>query len=373
MDFESILSLPLSQKIGQLFFIGLPSTQIDAVTRRLLDEISPGGVCLFARNVREAEQTRQLLDEIREKLEILPFLSIDQEGGLVDRLRRIVTPMPAASSIKTVEEAKKLADITAEILRILGFNMNFAPVVDVIDDKRGRISNGLYSRTFASSTEETVELAQSYLDNLQNGKILGCLKHFPGLGASEADSHESLPSVFLDEIELNDTDLFPYRELFKTSKVFAVMIAHASFPRLDLQETDQNGKLLPSSLSSNFITNLLREKLEFNNLVLTDDLEMGAILKNYGIGEACKKAISAGEDMLSICAGTDAIREGFAAISAAVESGEITESRIDESLKRIAFVKNHLSEPLPFDVSRLQFLSEEIAELNKQLNYNFGG
>jgi beta-N-acetylhexosaminidase len=373
MDFESIRSLPLNQKIGQLFFIGLPSTQIDAVTRRLLDEISPGGVCLFTRNIHEAEQTRQLLDDVVEQLPVKPFLSIDQEGGLVDRLRRIFTPMPSANLIKSIEDAKTLSEITAEVLRILGFNMNFAPVVDVIDEKRGRVSNGLYSRTFANSTEETVELAESYFTNLQSNKVLGCLKHFPGLGASQVDSHESLPSVFLDENELNDTDLFPYRELFKNTDVFAVMVAHASFPRLDLQETDQNGKLLPSSLSSNFITNLLREKLGFNNLVLTDDLEMGAILTNYGIGEACKKAILAGEDMLSICAGTDAIREGYAAISNAVESGEITEERIDESLKRIAFVKSHLSEPLPFDVSRLQSLSEEIAELNKKLNYNYGG
>lgn len=373
MEFESILSLPLNQKIGQLFFIGLPSTQIDAVTRRLLDEISPGGVCLFARNIRETEQTRNLLDEVNEKLPVKPFLSVDQEGGLVDRLRRIITPMPAANLIKSLEDTRKLAEITAEVLRILGFNMNFAPVVDVIDEKRRRFTNGLYSRTFANSTEEMVEIAEVYLSTLQNGGCLGCLKHFPGLGSSEVDSHEALPSVFVDENEFNNSDLFPYQELLKTSDVFAVMVAHATFPRLDLQETDQNGKLLPTSLSSNFITKLLREKLGFNNLVLTDDLEMGAILKNYGIGEACKKAILAGEDMLSICAGTDAIREGFTAISNAVESGEITESRIDESLRRIASVKKHLSEPLPFDISRLQSLSEEIAELNNKLNYNYGG
>ena len=218
-----------------------------------------------------------------------------------------------------------------------------------------------------------VEIAVVYLSTLLNGGCLGCFQHFPGLGSSEVDSHEALPSVFVDENEFNNSDLFPYQELLKTSDVFAVMVAHATFPRLDLQETDQNGKLLPSSLSSNFITKLLREKLGFNNLVLTDDLEMGAILKNYGIGEACKKAILAGEDMLSICAGTDAIREGFTAISNAVESGEITESRIDESLRRIASVKKHLSEPLPFDISRPQSLSEEIAELNNKLNYNYGG
>lgn len=373
MDFENILSLPVSQKIGQLFFIGLPSTQIDASTRRLLDEISPGGVCLFARNIREAEQTRTLLDDIRANLPVEPFLSIDQEGGLVDRLRRIMTPMPAADAVRTIEDAGRFAELTAETLRIFGFNMNFAPVIDVIDNKRGRFSNGLYSRTFAQTAEETVEFAESYLSNLQQAGCLGCLKHFPGLGAAEVDSHESLPAVFLTETELFDIDLFPYRELMKTQDIYAVMVAHASFPRLELQETDQNGKLLPSSLSFNFITKLLREKLGFKNLVLTDDLEMGAILKSYGIGEACKKALLAGEDMLTICNSTDAIREGHAAILSAFDNGEITEARIDESLRRIAFVKNRMSEPLPFDISRLEALSGEIAEFNKKLNYNYGG
>jgi len=373
MEQNNLLSLSIEQKIGQLFFIGIPGAQIDAAARRLLEEISPGGVCFFARNIQDPEQTRQLTDDIREKLPVEPFLSIDQEGGLVDRLRRILTPMPAANSIKTIEDAANLAQITSTILRIFGFNMNFAPVVDIIDEKRNRYSNGLYSRAFGQTAEESFELTESYLLHLQKNGCLGCLKHFPGLGASVIDSHEALPSVFVSEAEFFNTDLFPYREFIKTDGVHAVMVAHAAFPQMDLQESDQNGKLLPSSLSYNFVTKLLRHQLGFGGLVLTDDLEMGAIVKNYGIGDACKLAVTAGQDMLAICAGSDSIREGFAAIKQAVTDGEISEERIDESLSRIFAVKKLLTEPLPFDSSRLQSLSAEIAELDIKVKQNYGG
>ncbi|MGC2237840.1 MAG: glycoside hydrolase family 3 N-terminal domain-containing protein [Pyrinomonadaceae bacterium] len=365
---EQILSLPVEKKIGQLFFIGIPGAELDESTRELLNEISPGGVCLFARNIREAGQTRKLLDEIREISEIAPFLSLDQEGGLVDRLRRIVEPMPAANSFKNASDAGNLAEITAEIIRILGFNMNFAPVVDVMDEVRAKSNNGLYSRAFGDSKEDVLEFASAYLENFESSGCLGCLKHFPGLGASEVDSHEELPQVNLSDKELFEIDLFPYREIFKTKEPAAVMIAHASFPKSDFQEKDGEGKLLPSSLSFNFTTKLLREDLGFDGVAITDDMEMGAILKNYGIGEACLMAIRAGEDMLAVCAGSHNIREGYYSVLNAVKSGEISESRINQSLKRIAEAKNLINLPLPFDESRLSALSSKIAELKANTN-----
>ena len=365
---DTFLSLPLERKIGQLFFIGLAGVELDDAARELLQEISPGGVCLFARNIREAEQTRRLLNDVRDNSTILPFLSLDQEGGLVDRLRRVVDPMPAANLLKTVEQSERLAKITAEVVRILGFNMNFAPVVDVINDERAKFVNGLYSRTFGKSKEEAFEFAKIYLETLQKNGCLGSIKHFPGLGATEVDSHEELPCVNIKNEEFQSLDLYPYKEFFKAGGVHAVMIAHTAFPNLDLQETDRNGKLLPSSLSYNFTTKLLREQLGFDGLALTDDLEMGAILKNYGIGEACKMAINAGQDLLLICNDSGAIRKGFHAVLEAVKSGEIAESRINESLQRIAVVKNLIQPPLDFDVNRLSELSNEIADLKAQLN-----
>jgi beta-N-acetylhexosaminidase len=365
--------LTLEKKIGQLFFIGLSGTEITGDIRRLLEDISPGGVCMFARNIRNAEQIRKFLDEIRRVFPIEPLLSIDQEGGLVDRLRRVITPMPSAASIQTAEDAAKLAKITSEVLRILGFNMNFAPIVDVMDEHRASKTNGLYSRAFGKTKETASELASVYLDALQNGGCLGCIKHFPGLGASQTDSHEELPVVNLTREDLFVTDLFPYQKLFKSAQVQAVMVAHASYPMFDLQETGADGKLLPSSLSFNIINNLLRREMGFQGLVISDDLEMGAILKNYSIGDACKRAINAGTDMLSICADAETIRKGFAAVVEAVKTAEIKETRIDESLKRISQVKSFIKSPLPLDTARLQVLSQEIAELNKKVNYSYGG
>jgi len=202
---------------------------------------------------------------------------------------------------------------------------------------------------------------------MQIAGCLGCIKHFPGLGASEVDSHKELPAVSVSEEEFFDTDVFPYKLLLAKDAIKSVMVAHAAFPNIGLQEEDQNGKLLPSSLSPAIITNLLRGELRYDGLVLTDDLEMGAIVDNYGIGEACKMAINAGVDMLAICAGVDAINEGHAAISKAVDEKEISEERIDESIARIFAAKNFLELPLPFDNARLDSLSDEIAAFGARL------
>ncbi|HTK38222.1 MAG TPA: glycoside hydrolase family 3 N-terminal domain-containing protein [Pyrinomonadaceae bacterium] len=363
MSLNQILELSIEQKVGQLFFIGLPGPEFDEQTAKILSDISPGGVCLFARNIREAAQTRQLLDRIREMLPVEPLLSLDQEGGVVDRLRRILTPMPAANTIKTADQAAELAEIIAESTRILGFNMDFAPVVDVVNEKRSHYTNGLHSRAFGSSADDVTQLGGIFLTTLRTNGILGCLKHFPGLGASEVDSHEELPQVNIAADELNSVDLVPYEQLLQTGDVNAVMIAHAAYPQLDLQETAQNGTLLPSSLSRNVVSGLLRSELGYDGLVLTDDLEMGAILKNYGIGEACRLALGAGEDMLCICAGVDSIYEGFNAILDAVKAGDISTTRIDESLKRIAAIKFRISPPLTFDSTRLDALSSRIDAL----------
>jgi beta-N-acetylhexosaminidase len=364
---EQIKSLSIEQKVGQLFFIGISGATVDDDTSRLLAEVQPGGVCLFARNIKDTEQTRMLLDDLRGRADVVPFLSVDQEGGLVDRLRRIMGPMPAADSLRSDADAGRLADLIAETLRILGFNMDFAPVVDVSSPERKSANNGLYSRTFGSSAEDVTAYAGAFLERLQANGIIGCIKHFPGLGASSVDSHDELPTVNISETELFEVDVSPYRELLRSSEVAAVMVAHAAFPQLRLQETGQNGTLIPSSLSRYIVSDLLRSDLDFQGIVLTDDLEMGAIIKNYGIGDACKLAIQAGEDMLCICAGEDAIRDGYEAVLRAVKYGEITRGRLDASLERIARVKERISEPLPFDNSRLRSLSTEIALLKESL------
>ena len=362
MSFED---LTIDQKVGQLFFIGVAGTSIDQCTDDLLSEIHPGGICLFARNIREAQQTRELCNALREHDEVVPFLGLDQEGGLVDRLRRLITPMPAANLFKNSATVGRFGSIVAEVIRILGFNMDFAPVVDVITEQRESVSNGMFSRAFGNTAEEATELSAAFIENLQDGCVLGCVKHFPGLGAAAVDSHEELPQVPVSGEELNSTDLVPYRHLLERNLVHSVMVAHAAYPNTGLQDVSPDGKLLPSSLNGKIIDGLLRTELGFDGVVITDDLEMGAIIKNFGIGEACILALNAGVDMLAICADAGRIHEGYHAVRNAVESGRITADRIDKTMDRIETAKSLLHGPLPFDAQRLAELSDEIGRLNK--------
>lgn len=364
---EKFTSLTLAEKVGQLFVIGIAGATLDDATRQLLDEIKPGGVCLFARNIKSLVQTRELLDSIQNVSKIVPVLSVDEEGGLVDRLKRVMTPTPAANKLRFETDATEQAANIGETLRLLGFNTDFAPVVDVMDAERARHSNGLFSRAYGSTKEDAAEFAGAFLRSLQNESVIGCIKHFPGLGAASVDSHEELPVVEISETELDEVDLYPYRKLIETGEVRMVMVAHVSFPNHRLQQNGPDGKPLPASLSYNFITNLLRGEMGYDGVVITDDLEMGAIMKNYGIGEACKMAVLAGHDLLAICAERANIREGFRAVLAAVESGEISEARLEESLARIAQLKERFYEPPALDLDRLSQLSTKTAEFSARL------
>jgi beta-N-acetylhexosaminidase len=360
--------LSIEQKIGQLFFVGVPGAEFDAATKRIIDEIQPGGVCLFARNIKTLKQTRELLDLVHNALSVTPLLSLDQEGGRVDRLRRVMPPMPAAASLQNEGEALESGDIIGETIRLLGFNMNFAPVVDVIDGSRKDLINGLQSRGFGSSENDVVSMAGAFLEGMGKHKILGCIKHFPGLAAAAIDSHEDLPIVPVKEEELRQKDLIPYVRLIKDRPNIAVMVAHAAYPATDLQETDVNGKLLPSSLSRRVVTSLLRDELNFKGVTISDDMEMGAIVRNYGIGEACKMAINAGQDMLAICSSVDAIYEGYEVVKDAVASGEISEDQICLSLDRISRIKAGIGDRAAFDQVRLMEISERIRKLNQHVN-----
>lgn len=367
MSQPSVASLNLEEKIGQLMFIGIPADSITSETERLLEQVKPGGVCLFARNIKDARQTRDLNESLREMSAVVPFISVDQEGGLVDRLRRLLNPSPAASRLDTPEAVRRHAQLISEALLVLGFNMNFAPVVDVIDADRGQFSNGLHSRAYGKSAEAVSELAGTFLDTLQSNGLIGCIKHFPGLGASNVDSHEELPVVEISTAELYAVDLLPYKHLIENGAVRCVMVAHAAFSGLGLQETSLDGKLLPSSLSYAIVTQLLREKFEFDGLVITDDLEMGAIVKNFGIGDASFRAAAAGNDMVSICAGVDAIKEGHEALMEAAARGRLATERIDASVNRILSLKNKLRSPVLFDLDRISVLAAEVEQFNQSL------
>jgi beta-N-acetylhexosaminidase len=378
MPLDSLYSLPIEQQIGQFFYIGLPGTELDNETRALVSEVKPGGVIIFGRNVAGPEQLRALLDGVRELLPVAPLTGIDQEGGLVDRMRRIFTPMPAARVIRQhgdLAAARSLGRITGEVLRMLGFNMNFAPVMSIMTDERDLLSNGLYSRSFGRSPGEVLGYTTVYLRGLQGAGCLGCLKHFPGIGGGEVDSHEQMPLVHLSHDDLIAQDLAPYIELFqrKDDRVRSVMVSHGGFPNVDIRAETTGGLIEPASLNYNIVTKLLREELGYKHLVLTDDLEMGAIGNHCQIEEAVVRAFLAGEDMLLICAHQEIIRRGYQALLKAARDGKLPKDRIRASLKRIAATKSIVQPALPLDLERFKSLSDEIATLNSKLNYQYGG
>ena len=378
MPLAALYSLPLDQQIGQFFYIGLPGPELDDETRALLTEIKPGGVIIFGRNVTSPEQLRRLLDDVRALLPVEPLVGIDQEGGLVDRLRRVFTPMPAARVIRQhgdLAAARSLGRITGEVLRMLGFNMNFAPVMEIMTEERDLLSNGLYSRSFGRSPGEVLGYTTVYLRGLQGAGCLGCLKHFPGIGAGEVDSHEEMPLVPLSKDDLIAQDLAPYIELFqrKDDRVRCVMVSHGGFPNIDIRREVTGGTIEPASLNHRIVTELLREELGYKHLVMTDDLEMGAISRHCEIEEAVVRAFLSGEDMLAICAHPELIRRGYQALLSAAREGALRKERIRISLKRIAALKSIMQPPLPLNLERFNVLSDEIGELNSKLSYHYGG
>jgi beta-N-acetylhexosaminidase len=378
MPSDSLLSLSLEQQIGQFFFIGLPCTELDAETRALIQEVQPGGVIIFGRNVAAPQQLRDLLDGVRELLPVTPLFGVDQEGGLVDRLRKIFTPMPSARTIREhgdLSGARSLGRISGEVLRLLGFNMNFAPVMSIMTEERDLLSNGLYSRSFGRSPGEVLGYTTVYLRGLQETGMIGCLKHFPGIGAGEVDSHEEMPMVRLTHEDLLAQDLAPYIELFerRDDRVRCVMISHGGFPNIDIMKGVTGGLLEPASLSHNIVTNLLRKELGYQHLVVTDDLEMGAIAKHCEIESAVVRAFVVGEDMMLICAHPEIIRRGYQSLLSVARAGKLPKDRMRASLKRIAAMKTIVKQPPPFDLDRFKVLSEETAKLNEKLNYKYGG
>jgi beta-N-acetylhexosaminidase len=378
MPNNHLLELPFEQQIGQFFLIGLPGTEVDEDTRKLVEEIKPGGIIIFGRNVESAEQLRKLVDDARRLIPTEPLVAVDQEGGLVDRLRPIFPPMPSARAIRQhgdLAGARRLGRVTGELLRMLGLNLNFAPVMSIITEARSKLTNGLYSRSFGRSPGEVLGYTTVYVRGLQGTGCLACLKHFPGIGAGEVDSHIEMPLVPLSKDDLMAQDLAPYIELFQRidDRVRVVMVSHGGFPNIDIKKGTTSGLVTPASINSHIVTKLLRQELGYKHLVVTDDLEMGAIAKHFEIEDASIRAFEAGEDMLLICATPETIRRGYHALLEAVRTGKINQKRVQGSLKRISTTKALMQPPLPLDTDKYNRLADEIRELNVTLEYRYPG
>src|SRR5207247_3623368 len=216
-------------------------------------------------------------------------------GGLVDRMRMIFPAMPSARAIRQhgdLAGARSLGKVTGELLGILGFNINFAPVMSIITEERSQLTNGLYSRSFGRSPGEVLGYTTVYMRGMQGTGCLGCLKHFPGIGAGAVDSHIEMPMVPLSRDDLLAQDLAPYIELFQRpdDRVRVVMVSHGGFPNIDIKKGTTGGLIEPASISPSIVSNLLRQELGYKHLVVTDDIEMSAIAKHCKIKAAAVKA-----------------------------------------------------------------------------------
>lgn len=355
--------MTIQERMGQFLFIGLPGPSLDAEARELLTTVQPGGIIHFARNLESAPQVADLNARIRAALNIQPLVSIDQEGGVVDRLKAIGHPMPSVPSVRATEDASlmnRLGAHAAELLRILGFNMNFAPVLDLEVDPDA--DNALKNRYFGATTADVIRYAGAYVEGLQQGGVLACGKHFPGLGDSTIDSHKSLPTVERSGETLRRNDLLPYAELTTrlNARLETVMIAHACFPAFDSER-------VPASLSPNVTTTLLRDEMEFKGLAISDDMEMGAIAEMGDFGEACVRAIEAGNDQLLVCMTPARIIEAHEALVRAAEAGRISPARRKRGLDRIARVKSMLAVPMAFNDGTWMRAQEKLSVFTAQL------
>ena len=363
---QSMVSLSLEHRLGQLLFVGITGTTVDDDTRKLLQTVQPGGIILFARNIESSEQVSDLNMELRRMLKVAPLISIDQEGGRVDRLKKICPPMPSVQKLRALDDARcahEHGSITAELLRLLGFNMNFAPVVDIAVHEEA--DNALQERCFGTKTQKIIRLSSAYLEGLQNGSIIGCGKHFPGLGDSVVDSHKKLPLVERSEEKLKAHDLQIYQDLMVklNSQLQVIMIAHAVYPALD-----NSNPPIPASLSAKIVTDLLRSKMEFQGLAISDDMEMGAISEAMGFSEAVLSAVKAGEDMMLICQSPEKIMEASETLTRAAREGKITNRRIETSLNRIARIKSIASSPLTFEANHFKAICDKISELSERID-----
>lgn len=326
---------PLDALCGQLVWIGIEGPHPTPAELRLLERVRPGGVTLFRRNVRDADQVRRLNRVLGERLRPAPFLAVDQEGGRVSRLDGILTALPPAAAWARDGDAGRVAAIAywkGVALRSLGFNVNFAPCVDLSEPGE---ANGIGDRAFGRDRVRVARLAHAYLRGLAAAGIAGCLKHYPGHGSARIDSHEALPRIDRDRAALWREDLFPYRCLARRHSPM-VMVAHAHYPAI-MGETPW-----PASLSRIMVERLLRRRLRFGGVILTDDLEMGGVPIRSDPEQVAVRAIAAGNDALLYCRPGEAAERAFRALVEQAASRPAFARLVRRAARRVAAAKRAL-------------------------------
>ena len=334
---------------GQLLLTGVPGPELDAKTAKVFRTIQPGGFILFGRNIQSAPQLRKLIDDLRDLSDVEPIITIDQEGGRVSRLKLIGNEPPNAQQLRDkgdIELIKRHGHITGRLLRIFGFNLDLCPVLDISFDDEA--DNSLRGRCYGRDVAEVIRNAAAFNEGLQAEGILTCGKHFPGYSRAPLDAHHELPVIPLRREDLDAHELAVFRHF--ADKVDSMMIGHANYPYFDLQKA-------PTSLSRFIITGLLRGNMGFNGLVMTDDLDMGAILNHYGLQETIRLAIEAGNDMAMICHRIECVQEAFSYLP------KVDKSFLDRALDSVAAFKEKLSPPHPFSEEEFRRRDAEVWDL----------
>ncbi|MFP4021432.1 MAG: beta-N-acetylhexosaminidase [Halanaerobium sp.] len=362
-----LANMSLAEKVGQLFQVGFHSKTADREIKDLIENYHIGGVIYFSRNIENLEQTAELSKELQQLAlnsdSAIPlFISADQEGGTVTRLSG-ATHFPgnmAQGAADDKDLTKKMAEYTAVELKNLGINVNLAPVLDVNNNPANPV---IGVRSFGEDPQLVAELGTAYIKGLQSEGVTATAKHFPGHGDTAVDSHLDLPIIEHQRSRLERVELYPFKKAAEAG-VDSIMTSHIYFPAIEKE------KEIPATLSKAVLTDLLRNELKFDGLIITDCMEMNAVANSFGTVEGAVRTIEAGSDTVLVSHSYQQQKNAVEAVIAAVKSGRISEKRIDASVRRILSLKGkriNISQidqidPAQIDFKKHQKIAKKIAE-----------
>jgi beta-N-acetylhexosaminidase len=323
-------TMSLDQKLGQLFLANFVGSDYPPSDASMIERNLAGGTVMYARSLLTRDQTLAMVGQAQSHAHIPLFMSIDQEGGGVDRLKDIYGPHPSARTMalsKSTDYTQQQGALTGNQMKALGLNLNFAPDVDVqLVDGRD-----LGSRNFGTDPQTVTTYASAFLTGLQSAGVVGCLKHFPGLGAAVDDAHLTTPVINRTRAQIEQVELAPYRALIATGQVQCVMTTNLLMPALDPD--------MPAELSPKIIDGILRHDLGYDGVVVTDALYMADLMQRYGVPETGVLAILAGCDVLEGPSNSASLGGIITALKSALASGRLTQARIDLSVRRVLVLK----------------------------------
>ncbi|GIN72017.1 hypothetical protein J14TS2_24920 [Bacillus sp. J14TS2] len=357
---EQLNDMNIREKIGQMIFVGPDGAELDEGTKELITHHQVGGFIFFSESLQTSEQMLTLLNDIKKENTQNPFplfLGVDQEGGQVSRFPDDILSLPTNEGIGMLNNSTfsyQVGQVLGEQLKAFGFNLDFAPVLDVNSNPDNPVIN---DRSFGPDPQLVSRLGIETMKGIQSQQIMSVIKHFPGHGDTAVDSHLELPIIEKSVKEMEKLELIPFQKAIDEGADM-VMVAHILIPEID--------PAYPSSMSEKVITNLLRDQLHFTGVVVTDDMTMKAITNQYEMGEAAVQSVKAGSDVVLIAHEYDKAKEAIEALVHAVETGELSEKRIDESVRRILELKRKYAiqdQPVKkVDVQKLNKAMEELLQ-----------